>query len=446
MDACGCGSCGYTVQVTDRGGVVDIATDLRLAPPAIRQGTLAALALHLGEAEAVAVMSDITKGKADEDPRYPALEQLIAKSRRDWMAYGEKLIEMVRDILKRGRLDERMVERLEELFRAHEAAVVLRFAGVGTSADRARAIANKFIPSGEVIWSDVDLAYRAAIGIRSLQQAAQNPDPTAARAKITNIVESFAQQPLTARDEVALHFARHSAALRMRKPIRDAHDAIRAVAQAHMPPPRVYGPATGAAPAPPGEPGSGAVPSIREANAPAMEPENRRGRELTQSEYDRIRPAVERAVLERRSSRELESDLREAVVGTSLTNDMERVARTELREAHAQGAYQDLKTQTEALGIEDPEVMKITSATGCVHCIRIWGRGGSKRYRLSQVEAWEAAGGNFGKPAAEWGPTIGPVHPQCVCGALLYFDPKTHSAMLAATAEIVAAYRQEKAA
>jgi hypothetical protein len=136
----------------------------------------------------------------------------------------------------------------------------------------------------------------------------------------------------------------------------------------------------------------------------------------------------------------LERDLRDAVAGTPLTNDMERVARTELRDAHAEGAYQTLKAETERLGLNDPEVYKITSPTACADCVRIWGRGGSKRYRLSQVEAWEAQGGNMGKPHQQWGPTIGTVHPNCGCGPLLYFNASTHQAMLTAVDEIMAGY------
>jgi hypothetical protein len=75
-------------------------------------------------------------------------------------------------------------------------------------------------------------------------------------------------------------------------------------------------------------------------------------RQLTREEYAKVRPAVERAVLERRTAGQLERDLRDAVAGTPLTNDMERVARTELRDAHAEGAYQTLKAETERLGLE----------------------------------------------------------------------------------------------
>lgn len=442
MSDCGCGSCSYTVRVQEQGGVVDIATDLHRAPSRVVTGALTALALHLGAGDAVADMADVTKGKADDDPRFPVLEKLIAQARRDWWTYGQALVDAVLALLRRGPLTPETAKTLEELFRAHEAAVVLKFAGVGTSELRARAIANGFLKPGEVVWPHTDIAYRAGIGQRMLEAAAAAPEDVAKRARVESVVEMFANQPLTARDEAALHFARERAALRMRKPLQAAHDAIRETLLPHMPPPTVYASSSGAAPLPPGAPGAGTVPSAGE---PGASEAARRGRELTDEEYARIRPTVERAVLERRTSKQLESDLRQAVVGTPLTNDMERVARTELREAHAQGAYVDLKTRAEEVGIADPEVMKITSATGCVQCIRIWGRGGAKRYRLSQVEAWEAQGGNFGKPANEWGPTIGPVHPNCTCGPLLFFDPGTHAAALATAAKIVRANRPENA-
>lgn len=436
----GCGSCGYEVRVQERGGHVDVATNLRNAPPHVVSGTLAALALHLVVGDEVAGMLDVYKGKADEDARFPALEKLIAQARRDWWTYGQTLVDAVLALLKRGPLTPDVMSKLEELFKAHEYAVVLKFAGIGDGTMRARAIENGFLKPGEVVWPHVDLAYRAGIGQRMLETAASAPENVAARARVESVVEMFANQPLTARDEAAMSFARQQAALRMRKPIQAAHDAIREALLPNLPPPRVYAQPAGASPLPPGAPGSGAMPAAGE---PRADEAARRGRELTQSEYEKIRPPIERAIAERRSAKQLESDLRDAVVGTPLTNDMERVARTELRDAHAQGAYTELRERTAALGISDPEVMKITSATACVQCVRIWGRGGSKRYRLSQIEAWEASGGNYGKPAAEWGPTIGPVHTNCTCGPLLYFDPGTHGAALAAAAAAVQAIRSE---
>lgn len=412
----------YRVQVRV-GSRVEIDTDLRHAPSHVQVGVLGALSAHLQVADEV---GDLLKaGKADTDPRYGVLEQLIQQARRDWSEFGEKLVDQVHDLLRSGTLDADGERALEEIFRAHEAAIILRFAGVGDSEARDRAIRNGYFKPGEVIWSHVDIAYRAARGLELLRASVQEPDPVRQRAQIRNVIDAFARQPLTERDDIALTFARERAALKMRRPIRQAADGIRELA-IPMKPPRVY---AGTGPRPPGAPDSGATPGVHAAS-----------RQLTREEYAKVRPAVERAVLERRTAGQLERDLRDAVAGTPLTNDMERVARTELRDAHAEGAYQTLKAETERLGLNDPEVYKITSPTACADCVRIWGRGGSKRYRLSQVEAWEAQGGNVGKPHQQWGPTIGTVHPNCGCGPLLYFDASTHQAMLTAVDEIMADY------
>lgn len=422
-----CGECGGEYHVHVRvGSRVEIDTDLRRAPAHIQVGVVAALQEHMrleGQPDEL-----LKAGKANTDPRYAVLEQLIQQARRDWTEFGETLVERVHELLREGVLDEAGEKALEEVFRAHEAAIVLRFAGVGDSEARNRAIANGYFKPGEVIWSHVDVAYRAARGLEWLKASVQQrPDPADQRAAVRNVLDAFVRQPLTERDDIALTFARERAALKMRRPIRQAADDIREIT-IPMKPPRVY---SGDGPRPPGAPDSGATPGVHAAS-----------RQLSREEYAKVRPAVERAVLERRTAGQLERDLRDAVANTTLTNDMERVARTELRDAHAEGAYRTLKDETERLGLADPEVYKITSATACADCVRIWGRGGSKRYRLSQVEAWEAQGGNIGKPHQQWGPTIGTVHPNCGCGPLLYFNASTHQAMLTAVDEIMADYQK----
>ena len=99
------------------------------------------------------------------------------------------------------------------------------------------------------------------------------------------------------------------------------------------------------------------------------------------------------------------------------------------------------------IGETDPLVYKITSVTACQHCYRIWGRRGSIRYHLSELERWEALGGNFHKPAREWRATIGPIHPNCMCGSLfLYTGDDLHTRMLAAVDEMVEEGKRMRAA
>lgn len=223
----------YRVQVRV-GSRVEIDTDLRHAPSHVQVGVLGALSAHLQVADEV---DDLLKaGKADTDPRYGVLEQLIQQARRDWSEFGEKLVDQVHDLLRSGTLDADGERALEEIFRAHEAAIILRFAGVGDSEARDRAIRNGYFKPGEVIWSHVDVAYRAARGLELLRASVQEPDPVRQRAQIRNVVDAFARQPLTERDDIALTFARERAALKMRRPIRQAADGIRELAIPMKPP------------------------------------------------------------------------------------------------------------------------------------------------------------------------------------------------------------------
>lgn len=150
-------------------------------------------------------------------------------------------------------------------------------------------------------------------------------------------------------------------------------------------------------------------------------------RKLSERELAKLRPVIAAGVRDRVSSVDLARDLRDAVQGTTLTNDMDRVARTELAFAHGFGGYVELKKQAEVMGDEDPWVYKQVSPVACRHCREIWGPPGNpNRYRLSHVEQREAAGGNFRLPADQWGPVFGPAHPHCTCGPLQYWNEAVH--------------------
>ena len=437
---CGCeGEREFFVRVVTSASGARVSTDLNQAPHTVRSHVLAALAVHLDTPHALEPLAkgeELPESKANVDARYPVIEHLIEQARRDWATCGEQLVQRVYEIMRDNPvLSSEQRKQIEGLFRAHEAAIILRFSGVGDEAARKRAVEAGFIKPGTVIWSDTDIAFRAGLGLDALEQAVQAPTPESARAQVANVVEAFGKQPMSHTDELALDFARRRAARLMRRPIQDQHDAVRSIVDRATAPELRGG--TAAAPRPPGE--AGASPTAEEGGTP-------RSRVLTEAEYAKVRPTIERAILERRTERELASDLRAAVAGTQLTNEMLRVARTELRSAHAEAAYEALKTQTQELGIPDPEVYKLTSPTGCKQCIRIWGRGGSTRYLLSQVEAWEQQGGNYGRPAASWGPTIGPVHPNCTCGPLLVYVGETqHAAVLNAVERVMAQIRADRA-
>lgn len=446
----------------------DIVTNLDRLAPQPRAAVMAALVAHLdvgGEVEALAKAENPAPGKANQDPRYPVIAHLIRQARRDWATYGDMLVARVLGMFRADpEVTPKKREELQELFRAHEAAVVLRWAGVGTKTARRMSDAAGFTNKNTVIWSHIDVAFRAGLGLDAIRQAVQHEDPDVARAQLADVVETFGRQPMSRTDEAALDYARQRAARLMRRPIRDQHDAVMEALQPQGAPvlredvepdkrrerKRPVGPGEAGGGAQGDTGGAPTEPGTADRVSPAPPPTvgaTGRGRELSGNEYAAVRPVIQTAIAERRTARELARELRAAVAGTKLTNEMERVARTELRDAHANGAYQALKEQAGSAGLDDPEVYKITSPTGCRECIRIWGRGGSRRYRLSQVEAWEAQGGNYGRPAAQWGPTIGTVHPNCTCGPLLlYVGDKEHEVVLRTAESIINEIRAEQAA
>ena len=109
-----------------------------------------------------------------------------------------------------------------------------------------------------------------------------------------------------------------------------------------------------------------------------------------------------------------------------MLNDMRRVARTELQAALNHGAWAALKARVPPRST--PLVYKQVSADACVECRRIWGpMEDPLLYRLRDVERWEKSGGNVGKTKAKWGPTIGPIHPQCRCGPLRLHNETIHT-------------------
>ena len=160
---------------------------------------------------------------------------------------------------------------------------------------------------------------------------------------------------------------------------------------------------------------------------------------LSEEETQTVRRTVVEGIAEHASVAEVARSLRDATIDTALTNDMDRVSRTELSFAHNHGAYVALVAGLEPG--EDPLVYKIVSPGACEQCRRIWGHPTNPvHYKLSVVEAWSNAGGNFRKPAKQWGPTIGPTHPRCTCPPLLRWNPEVHDAVQDVAAELAAIY------
>lgn len=357
---------------------VHLSTDMKRLHPDLIPSVFGALGHHLG-LNAVALEKAARRDHAHgPDPRYPDLPELIRSARRDWSQWGEALVEEIGALLADGKL-------------------------------------LPMTPAAEAMLFDLLNAHQVRISARF---SGHFPDPRAIRREVrakhlpktyqrTSYAE-IAYRVGRSRDQTAPH--RPTAARPLAVIVRDALT----------------------------------IPLTNQDRA-ALEHVRRRAAVWIAGPSERLRRemgrAVYHAVEHRQGHRELAAKLAELADHPGVNNDFERVARTELAQAHNVGAYQGLKQQTGAFGDNDPWVYKFVSPGACVDCRRIWGSPGDPtRYKLSAIEAREAAGGNMGRPRAEWGPVIGPVHPNCTEGPLQYWTKALVSSITAAADEFLKTY------
>ncbi len=365
------------VRADEEGGnLVHLSTNLRRLDPCLLGPVFGALAQHVGLNPVEMQKAAAAGGSAGPpDPRYPEVTALIHAARRDWLRWGKQLVTAIEDLYKAGHLYPMSPANeylLHELFRDHEVKLVARFAGRHADLPRyERLVRQGAVSPGLASASYIDIAFKLGRGLDMLHAHALRTDGAP---PLAEIVRQAMRQPLTPQDERALDYATRRAAVYMRRPAESATSAAERV--------------------------------------------------LTEEQGAAIRGAVAKAVEEHEGWKRLKPRLREAVVGhPALQNDLDRVARTELAFAHSFGAYIGLKDQTAKAGLHDPEVYKFVAPRSCKDCKRVWGPPGNpNRYKLSLVEAREAQGGNFQLPRAEWGPVIGPMHPNCTEGPLQFYD------------------------
>jgi len=347
-----------------------VRTDFRSMDSCLHEPLLLALTAHLGfEVVPLAKASSILA----PDPRYPELRQLIMQARKAWHLYGEELITAVRELLIQGRLLPMMAanqDALQDLFRGHMVRLEVGFAGTTTDRPTLRRMIDKGLIEPQMLeTSSVDVAFRLGRGLEMLEaHRTRAPD-----ADLDMIVRKALDLELTEQDHAALDYTKRRGAMFMRRPSHTVPHEFQRI--------------------------------------------------LNEAEVGSIRAAINGAIEDRADVASLTRELRAAVKGhPTLINDMERVARTELQFAHSWGAYHALKAQTAAAGESDPEVYKFVNPSACADCRRIWGPMGSPHhYRLSYIEQREGAGGNFRLSRKQWGPVIGPVHPNCTEGPLQFY-------------------------
>lgn len=331
----------------------------------------------------------------------PALFRLVELARRDWMRWGDQLIRELVRLHEQGRLfplgqaNERL---LIELFRDHELALVLRFSGLGRQlaprGDYTHLVERGLVSPSVTQRSWIELSYRLGRGADVLGEI---EEPPTTPEDVAEIVRRAAAVRLTDAEQASLLHAQRRGAAYMRRPA-----------------------------------------AVATGNAWLLLSED--DRLLSQDDVLAVRGAVTAAVERRASVDTLERDLRAAVQGTPLLNDMRRVARTELVRAHCWGAYATLKQEAARLGVHDPRVFKVCRTGACTTCVAIWGPSSDPRpHLLSEIEAWEAGGGNFRKPRSAWQACIGPIHPNCTEGPLLLYRERAVRGAQALAARIAAA-------
>jgi hypothetical protein len=339
---------------------------------------------HLEAVVGHALMVPLEKADRSEDvdPGWPDFLQVLNGAMVPWETWNAWLLrELARTPMARGR-NPGLADQIRQRLREHETGVIAATTGATVDAQ----IASALVRTGQL---RPDYPTRALVPQAVALGLGADPDQRRPPGTRTP-----PREPRTPAELGALTYARARAGAYMRRPV-DGFQ--RAVTTALL------------------EEGVDVDPR-------ALSPDERAiiGREVAAAVRDRIDPA------------ELAQRLRDATAGTTLTNDMERVARTELAFALNHGALAALRAKLRPG--EDPDVYRIASPQACTECRRIWG---SSRepvlYKLSYIEYRERNGGNFGLPAAAWGPVIGPVHPNCLCS-----PPIRHTAVTQELSNLIA--------
>lgn len=323
------------------------------------------------------------------DPRFPFLGSLIGKAKKDWSRWSGWLVKTLLDLLFEGQIlpqSSRSAPILRELFETHKVGLQLSITARSTGSAEAERRAQQtglVTPAGETA---VEIAYQMGRGLDALAVAQLQPERAP---EVAEVLRQAHEVPLTAQDEIAMDWAQQHAAVSLAKP----SDELATEAQ----------------------------------------------REILTAQRQLIGETISTGIGQRWSAQQTASELRKLETSPGPEKDMERIAVTEIHSAHAWGAFQALKSRADAMGLKDPLVYKTVNRMACKECRRIWGPFGEKPvlYRLSQVEAHEHAGGNFGRPKHEWGPTIGPTHPRCTCPTLAIYRPELEDAIRDTVAAMV---------
>ena len=108
----------------------------------------------------------------------------------------------------------------------------------------------------------------------------------------------------------------------------------------------------------------------------------------------------------------------------TMTNDLERIAKTELQFAYARGAVDVLMEKAKGKNLK---VFTFAHPDACEQCKRIWGTMPKPNiYWLADVVA---NGTNKGLKPKQWRAIVGPIHPNCFCPPLKEYKEHVFSAV-----------------
>lgn len=121
-----------------------------------------------------------------------------------------------------------------------------------------------------------------------------------------------------------------------------------------------------------------------------------------------IRDATAQAVDERRTAKWLRGELGRRL--DMYEQDLDRIACTELQDAHNEGAARGILNKHG----DDAIVCKIPNPKACGTCRKLYldGEGNPKLFKLADLVA---NGTNVGRRREDWLPVVGTTHPWCAC-------------------------------
>jgi hypothetical protein len=320
------------------------------------------------------------------DPAHPELTTLLRLAEADWTRWGQQLIDEVAATAGNGwALDDPLAaERLAEVFRQHKVRILVRWSGNADLVPKVP-LAGRWGTSLNA--SYIEVAWRLGRAWQPWVGPANAPKPAPRAGTFADLVTQAMELRLSEPEKQALAYAKTRAGIYMRRPLMLQQQA------AH--------------------------------------------RGLMQPELQAMQRAISEGVLKRLPRQARKDAIRRELVGhPSLTNELDRVQRTEMAFAHNDGAAVALQAKAKSVGIKDPLVWKLVRGDACDDCKRIWGVGAKPRkYRMSEVRANDAAGGNFGRPRKAWVAVSGPIHPNCTEGPLQLFHPVIFRALMATVPE-----------